>query len=359
MTSLTDVYEGEVGRVASRRQQLVGTALFLVGVAGLVGAIALATTAVGNRYGLDAYAARQIAGIIAGLGLPSVILGVFAVLPASRRIRLTALGGTGVAAVGVWLFQSLYPYSWTSSDPLLALLTGVVYFAGIVTTFWSLFAALATFKTRNDPGGTARMEVTEEGTIRLVEEARTLPGLGGIGFFGQDPDGTVETQTNRPGASGEGAVSDGGTGQHSGNTHTANSRHRQPTGDTESDRSRRSTGQSDGGTATERQSGRQANARSNTASRRRDQSGPSENALDPRIAEAGPEASPSTDGGTATTGHDTITETAVHQGEPDTYCGNCRHFEYVMQDGDIEPYCSFHGEVMDDMEPCSAWVRND
>ncbi len=30
-----------------------------------------------------------------------------------------------------------------------------------------------------------------------------------------------------------------------------------------------------------------------------------------------------------------------------------------MQDGDIEPYCSFHGEVMDDMEPCSAWVRND
>ncbi|RLN01442.1 hypothetical protein [Haloarcula sp. Atlit-7R] len=360
MTSLTDVYEGEVGRVASRRQQLVGTALFLVGVAGLVGAIALATTTVGNRYGLDAYAARQIAGIIAGLGLPSVILGVFAVLPASRRIRLTALGGTGVAAVGVWLFQSLYPYSWTSSDPLLALLTGVVYFAGIVTTFWCLFASLATFKTRNDPGETARMEVTEEGTIRLVEEARTLPGLGGIGFFGQDPEGTVETQTNRPGASG--AVSDGGTGQPSDDARTANGRHHQPSTDTQSDRNTRSQRRSNSGAATE--SGRQANARSNTgqqntASRRRDQSGPSENALDPRIAEAGPEASPSTDGGTATTGHDAITETAVHQGEPDTYCGNCRHFEYVMQDGDIEPYCSFHGEVMDDTEACSAWVRND
>ncbi|EMA07642.1 hypothetical protein SAMN05443574_106165 [Haloarcula vallismortis] len=345
MTSLTDVYEGEVGRVASRRQQLVGTALFLVGVAGLVGAIALATTAVGNRYGLDAYAARQIAGIIAGLGLPSVILGVFAVLPASRRIRLTALGGTAIAAVGVGLFQSLYPYSWTSSDPLLALLTGAVYFAGIVTTFWCLFASLATFKTRNDPGGTARMEVTEEGTIRLVEEARTLPGLGGIGFFGQDPDGGVETQTNRPGAGTQGAVSDGGTGQHSGNA--------------QSDRSRQSSGRSDSGTATERQSGRQSTTRSNTESRGTGQTGPSENALDPKVAAAGPEASPSTDGGTATTGHDTITETAVHQGEPDTYCGNCRHFEYVMQDGDIEPYCSFHGEVMDDMEACSAWVRND
>ncbi|KAA9398558.1 hypothetical protein Har1130_10080 [Haloarcula sp. CBA1130] len=360
MTSLTDVYEGEVGRVASRRQQLVGTALFLVGTVGLIGAIALATTGVGNRYGLDAYAARRIAGIVAGLGLPSVILGVFAVLPASRRIRLTALGGTGVAAVGVWLFQSLYPYSWTSSDPLLALLTGVVYFAGIVTAFWCLFASLATFKTRNEPGGTARMEVTEEGTIRLVEEARTLPGLGGIGFFGRDPDGTVETQTNRPGTGDEGAVSDGGNGQRSGDTHRANSRHRRQTADTQSDRSTRSQRQSDSGTATERQSDRQTNAsQQNTASRGPDRTGPSENALDPKIAAAGPEASPSTDGGTATTGHDAITETAVHQGEPDTYCGNCRHFEYVMQDGDIEPYCSFHGEVMDDMEACSAWVRND
>jgi len=364
MTSLTDVYEGEVGRVASRRQQLVGTALFLVGVAGLVGAIALATTGVGNRYGLDAYAARRIAGIIAGLGLPSVILGVFAVLPASRRTRLTALGGTGVATVGVALFQSLYPYNWTSSDPLLALLTGCVYFAGIVTTFWCLFASLATFKTRNDPGGTARMEVTEEGTIRLVEEARSLPGLGGIGFFGQDPDGTVETQTNRPGAGDEGAVSDGGTGQRSGNTRTANGRSRQPTADTRSDRSTRSQRQSDSDRATERQPDRRATTGSNTgqrnsAPRGTSRTGPSENALDPKIAEAGPEASTSTDGGTATTGHDAITETAVHQGEPDTYCGNCRHFEYVMQEGDIEPYCSFHGEVMDDMDPCSAWVRND
>ncbi|MDS0222604.1 hypothetical protein NDI54_14760 [Haloarcula sp. S1AR25-5A] len=368
MTSLTDVYEGEVGRVASRRQQLVGTALFLAGAAGLVGAITLATTDVGTTYGLDAYAARRLAGIIAGLGLPAVILGVFAVLPASRRIRLTALGGTGVAMGGVGLFQSLYPYNWTSSDPLLALLTGIIYFAGIVTTFWCLFASLATFKTRNDPGGTARMEVTEEGTIRLVEEARSIPGLGGIGFFGQDPDGGVETQTNRPGTPDNGAVSDGGTGQRSGGAQSAAGRGRQRASDKRSDRTTQSQRQSDSGTATGRQSDRRAAAdtsarsgtgRGNTSSNGTGRSGPSENALDPAIAEAGPEASTSTDGGTATTGHDTITETAVHQGEPDTYCGNCRHFQYVMQDDDIEPYCSLHGEVMDDMDACSAWVRND
>jgi hypothetical protein len=278
------------------------------------------------------------------------------------------LGGTGVATVGVWLFQSLYPYNWTSSDPLLALLTGCVYFAGIVTTFWCLFASLATFKTRNDPGGTARMEVTEEGTIRLVEEARTIPGLGGIGFFGQDPDGAVETQTNRPSPADDGAVSDGGTGQRSGGAQSVNASGRQSTAISRSDRTAQSQRQSDSGTAGRRQSNRSAtnetSNRSNTgqrtaSSRGTSRTGPSENTLDPEIAEAGPEASRSTDGGTATTGHDAITETAVHQGEPDTYCGNCRHFQYVMQDGDIEPYCSFHGEVMDDMDACSAWVRND
>ncbi|PYZ02554.1 hypothetical protein C8039_01115 [Halogeometricum sp. wsp3] len=62
-----------------------------------------------------------------------------------------------------------------------------------------------------------------------------------------------------------------------------------------------------------------ANTRSSTGRKPplkwRDQTGPSENTLDPRIAEAGPEATPSADGGTATTGRDAITETAVHQGD--------------------------------------------
>ena len=52
MTSLTDVYEGEAGRVATRRQQLAGGGLCLAGAAGLVSAIALATTGLGSTLGL-------------------------------------------------------------------------------------------------------------------------------------------------------------------------------------------------------------------------------------------------------------------------------------------------------------------
>ena len=338
MTSLTDVYDGGVGRVASRRQQLVGAGLFLAGVAGLVGAIALATTSIGETAGLGDYAAREVAGIVAGIGLPAVVLGILAVLPAGPQTRAAAGVGAAVALVGVGLFQQIYPYSWMASAPLLALGVSTVYFSGVLTTFWCLFAALATFQTRKDPGGTARMEVTEEGTIKLVEEAHSIPGLGGIGMFGSDPDGEIKTQTNRR-VAGVSSVSDGAA-------------HTQP----------RSEGTSRASTGTETPTDAtpsQRRSQSRPGSGKPTRTGPSEYDLDPNIASAGPESSPSTDGGTTpVTGNDPITETAVHRGEPDRYCGNCRHFQYVMDDGDIEPYCTFHSEQLDDMDACSAWVDN-
>jgi len=329
MTSLTDVYEGEAGRVASRRQQLLGTGLFLAGAAGLVGAIALATTGIGGMFGLEGYAHREVAGIIAGIGLPAVVLGIFAVLPAGPRTKLTAGVGAAVALLGVAVFQHIYPYNWMTNAPLLALGASTIYFSGVLTTFWCLFAALATFKTRNDPGGSARMRVTEEGTIELVENGRSIPGLGGIGLFGSDPDGSVETQTNRS-DDGRSTVSDGGDGSEVVGAAA--------TSETAPEQSRTEQPQRTEPEPTPR--------------------GPSEHELDPELASAGPEAK-STDGGTTTaTGQDPITETALHQGEPDNYCGNCRHFQYVMDDDDIEPYCTYHEELLDDMEACPAWVDN-
>ena len=332
MTSLTDVYEGEAGRVATRRQQLLGTGLFLAGAAGLVGAIALATTGLGGWLGLSGYAPREVAGIVAGIGLPAVVLGIFTVLPAGPRTKLTAGVGAAVSLLGVALFQHIYPYSWVANTPLLALGVSTVYFAGVLTTFWCLFAALATFKTRNDPGGSAQMRVTEEGTIELVEEGRSIPGLGGIGLFGSDPDGSVETQTNRTDR-GKSTVSDGGDGSEvvgAEPTSGANTSEPEPT------------------TQQPQETPQQT------------RQGPSERDIDPQVANAGPEAAPSTDGGTTpATGQDPITETAVHRGEPDNYCGNCRHFQYVMDDNDdIQPYCTYHEELLDDMEACSAWVDN-
>jgi len=218
MTSLTDVYEGRTA--ASPRRRSLGTGLFVLGVGLVVAGIVVATTSLAESLGLGMFGSRKVAGTLAGLGIPAALLGAFAVMPAGRATRAAAVVGSSVAVFGVALFWHAYPYEWigaTDADPGLTLATTIVYFLGTTTTAWCLFVGVATFQTRKDPGGSARMEVTEEGTIRLVEEATATSGLGGIGFFGSDPDGEVETQTNRTRdtaasepASGSQPASDGG-----------------------------------------------------------------------------------------------------------------------------------------------------
>ena len=199
MASLTDAYE--TGTVASRRQRAVGIAGFLVGAGLVVAGIVTATTdVVAGALSLGTYEARELAGVLAGLGLPAIMGGAFVVLPAGRRTRAAATIGVSVTLLGVALFWSVYPTHWIGGpDPSagLTLATMTVYFLGAATTCWCLFLSVATFKTRKTPGGTARMRLTEEGRIRLVEDVPDRGGLGGIGMFGSTPNETVPTQTNR------------------------------------------------------------------------------------------------------------------------------------------------------------------
>jgi len=214
MTSLSEVYEGGVGSVVDPRQRVLGMALFAAGAAMVVGAIPIATTDLPARQGLGIFAARELAGVLAGLGLPAVFVGIFAVLPAGRATRAAATIGASLAVFGVALFAHAYPYQWISSDPQLALATTALYSLGTLVTFWCLFVGVATFKRRNDPGGTARLEITEEGRVRVVSTDRGVPGFGSVGLFGRDPDGDVPTQTNddpaEPAARAE-PTSDGGS----------------------------------------------------------------------------------------------------------------------------------------------------
>ncbi|WP_226021726.1 DUF7139 domain-containing protein [Halomicrobium salinisoli] len=374
MTSLTDVYEGRVGRVASRRQQLLGGGLFLAGAAAVVAAIAVATTVVGVET-MGKYGGRELAGVLAGLGLPAVLLGVFTVLPAGRTARAGAVIGSGVAVLGVALFRHAYPYQWVQADPLFALATAVVYFLGVVTVFWCLFVALATFQTRNDPGGTARMEITREGRIRLVEEARSLGRFGGVGLFGSEPDGTVETQTNREEAD-DGAASRkpnaevataNGTGRAAdghavtddatvGAGSASTERGGRDDGTEPDDAGWSTSGQS--GTGTQSGTGGQFGAGWSTA----DQSG-SGGARQPNPAATADGGSAADDGiveptfGPSVGSGDESSDDSSDSGTPDVYCGNCRHFEYVMADGEPAPYCKLHERRMDDMEACSGWVK--
>jgi hypothetical protein len=290
MASLTEVYEG--GNGASLRRLYAGVALFGVGAVLLVAGIVTVATGVGSRFGLAGFEARRVAGILGGIGLPAVLLGTMAVLPrASRTVRAAAYGGAAVSLVGVYLFDGAYPSDWVggSGDTSMTLVVASVYFLGTLVMTWCLFVAVANFKTRNDPGGTVRLEIMKDGETRIVEVSndRLRGKLGGIGMLGGTPDGDVDTQTNR-GAS------------------------------TDSRTTNRSSGGRGGSAAT---------------------------------------SQGVTDGGATTDDAEFLTPDS---GEPtgDAYCGNCSHFQYVRSDGDIEPYCGYHGELMDDMDACGEWTSN-
>ncbi|MDZ7849257.1 MAG: hypothetical protein U5K70_00065 [Halodesulfurarchaeum sp.] len=292
MPSLGETYERRVG-VASRQQVLVGTALFVAGAVLVVTGILFAGTGILVGNGMSVLDSREIAGILAGVGVPAVFAGITIVLPSQGSHRMAAGVGSGLALLGVWLFQSAYPENWyaTAGVPTnQVLLLLLVYFTGVLITFWSLFTAVATFKTRNDPGGTVSLRVGSEGpTIRAVEAVQTefhnagkaiSSGLGGIGTFG----GEADTPDLGPQPHRQGSVSDGGT------------------------------------------------------------------STDAEIVEPEPTgpAQPTQTGDDAEVmGRDRI--------GPDKYCGNCTHFEYETPSERMDPYCGLYDEPMDDMEACKWW----
>jgi len=296
MPSLSEVYEGN-NRAVSLRRLTFGLGLFAAGSLLVVIGVVVATTDLVYGSDLAALTAkRQRGAVLAGVGVPAVFLGVFAVLPSGRLTKAAAVVGAGIGIVGVALFTYAYPCRWSGSlcgagKPDLTLATVGLYSLGVLLTFWCLFVGVANFKTRNDPGGTARVDVTRKRETRYVpvERSRPSPAAGGIGFLGGTPDGEVETQT------GGGTASDGGT------------------------QSESITSPLDGSEATSR-----------SRSGQRDPSGTPDGAAGDRPT--GPDAAAG-----------------------DVYCGNCAHFEYVRTDQGIQPYCGAHEELMDDMDPCGEW----
>ncbi|MWG35445.1 DUF7139 domain-containing protein [Halomarina oriensis] len=295
MTSLTEVYNGGAGGANLRRLYL-GVSLFAVGVVLVLSGMVFATTELGGAwFGFHWTVEHELGITLAGLGVPAVFVGILAVLPSSRRVKAAATAGAAIAVVGVLMFRAVYPENWILADVSYAFPVIAVYLFGTVVTFWCLFVGVANFKTRNDPGGTVKLEITQEGETRVVEVDRSelsslgglgsIGGMGGVGLLGNDPDGEVETQTAGSGA-----------------TPTPSPR-------------------SDGGTATDTVS-------------------------------------------TPTGSPDPVPDSATVLGEDDPrdatdrYCGSCAHFRYVRTGEGLQPYCGVHEELMDDMEPCSQWQRN-
>ncbi|WP_254530518.1 DUF7139 domain-containing protein [Natrinema gelatinilyticum] len=327
MTSLTEVYDGTAPGVTSRRLY-TGTALVLLGGLLAVVAVLVATTdPVGGFVaelsgGMAAqFATVRAAGVLAGLSVPTVLVGVFVVLPASRRIQATAAISASLCMLGVTLFWHAYPHQWRYGSDQLTLEVSAIYLLGLLTAIWCLFAAVATFKRRNDPGGHLEMNVTRHNkTVVEVDESNSSGRLGGVDFRSGTPDGDIETQTN---ASAETATKNGDAAD-------------LQEGGSSTRRFLRSTGIGGGGATTERSVGA---ATSDGGSTTADISSPLEADDD--------------------TGTGVVDSPNARSDVPtDRYCGNCRHFEYVRSTDGMIPYCARHETAMDDMDACEDWTPN-
>jgi hypothetical protein len=304
---------------------------FVAGTLLLVAGILVAAEVV-LPSGYNSGEARQLGGVLGGVGVPLVLLGVMTVLPADRNTRVAAVVGAAVMCLGVALFAYAYPQQWVGGPRPeltdLTLPTAGLYFAGAATTLWSVFVGVANFKTRNDPGGTVTMEVTHKGETKVIEVDRAqLNRGGGVGLLGDTPDGDVETQTNRRGGSGSGSSPAGSPGTASG-SNPAESR---STGGVEAPGTG-ATGVSDGGaTASDIRSPLDGSGGDATESAGKSPDGPS--------GPVTPGVSPS-----------------ARDGPGDTYCGNCAQFDYVRTEQGMQPYCGHHDELMDDMDACEEWT---
>jgi len=338
MTSLSEAYGGRGRSEVDPRRLYLGVGSFVAGTLLLVAGLLVAAEAV-LPSGYSSGAARRLGGILGGVGLPLLLLGVMTVLPADRNTRVAAIIGAGVMCLGVALFAYAYPYHWVSGPRPeltdLTLPTAGLYFVGAATTMWSVFIGVANFKTRNDPGGTVKMEVTHKGETKIIEVGRDqIDGMGGVGLLGGVPDGEVETQTNRPETEAAGRTdAPAGNGPLSDVTF----------GDSTPATGANSSGDAPGGNA--------------TGSAGLSDGGESPTDLRSPLNDAGPAGGPSGPGGpSGSTSGDRSDAAAARDGPGDTYCGNCTHFDYVRTDQGMQPYCGHHDELMDDMDACDQWT---
>lgn len=376
MTSLAEVYEGTVGEGADLRRLYLGVGLFLTGALLAVAGIVVAGTQASTN-ALTLATAREYGGILAGVGVPAVFLGVFTVLPAGRVTRAAAVIGAGISLLGVSLFTHAYPCRWSGANCTgefanLTLPTAGVYFLGVITTFWCLFVGVANFKSRNDPGGTVELEVTRGGETKVIEVSKSKldtdgTAAGGIGFFGDTPDGEVNTQTNRRGnaptatvADSAGEVSDGGasTEQITGLTDADN-----PSGPTTPNSPNRpgspgGIGSDDGGstrTGTTTGNGADTAVGGSTGTGAGGPSFQTGSATGSSPADSSAGGPSRTDSSDSPNSPSAPNEAAT--GSPgDSYCGSCAHFQYVRTDDGMQPYCGHHDELMDDMDACEEWT---
>lgn len=163
MPSLAEVYERRVGEVESLERLYLGFTIFSLGIlmvflGGLIGVFEPigALFGAGNpteQWGLGA--------VLAGLGIPVALIGIYTVIPTSWENRVIAAAGIVFGFLGVAAFVVVYPHMWHNDPVDLTWLVFLIYTTGAVLDMWGLFRSVLTIEV-SVPNNSISLQYTQE-----------------------------------------------------------------------------------------------------------------------------------------------------------------------------------------------------
>lgn len=172
---LLALYRRFLGEPEREREVYVGFALFFGGLAlGVLGLAGFLWSAAYTQYTTIFWQLRELAIVLAMLGLPAFVLSLVVLLPVDRRARVASVAGVllTVAAVGVFIYA--YPENWNVTGATRDYSAQIIalYAAGLAVLAASTGAGLVAHRLhrvqvmtgdpREGPGG----EATGGGTAR-------------------------------------------------------------------------------------------------------------------------------------------------------------------------------------------------
>lgn len=177
--TLLEWYERYIGEPDAKTDVYLGFGLFFGGLAlAAVGLVLFLWSAYVEVDSAFYWTLRQVAIVLASLGLPAGMVGIVVLLPVSRRALYAASGGFVVCLLAMAFFLSVYPANWNVQSAADYSAQGIALYAiGVVTVVASTGAALVAYqleRSRPDPspnGDDPREEVTDERVARDIERS--------------------------------------------------------------------------------------------------------------------------------------------------------------------------------------------
>lgn len=177
--TLVEWYERYIGEPDAETDVYLGFGLFFVGVALAVVGLSLFLWSARLEAGSAFYwNLRQVAIVLASLGLPAGMVGIVVLLPVDRRALYAAGGGLAVCGLAMVFFVAVYPANWNVQSTVDYSAQGIALYAiGLVVVLASTAAALVAYqleRSRPHAGGSGddpREAITDERVARDIERA--------------------------------------------------------------------------------------------------------------------------------------------------------------------------------------------